>query len=107
MSEKKTSGPVTVTIAIENGMVKCEPACAYVRPGESIIWECPAGFPYAIHLGYGSPFKKVHHQKPGRERIELSIPQGTHHARVKYTVAVFDGTNVWIEDPEVIIRPEY
>ena len=108
MSERKPREPeaVPVTITIENGMVKCDPACAYVSPGGSIVWDCQAG-PFAIHLGYGSPFKKIHHQKPGQERLELPIPQGTRHCRIKYTVAVYYGANVYIEDPEVIIRPEY
>jgi len=107
MSGRKTMEPQAVTVRIyvdpEEGVLKTDPACAYVRRGDKIVWECPTG-PFAIHLGYGSPFKKVHHQKPGREKFELPIPQDTPHCRIKYSVAVFDGTNVWIEDPEVIIR---
>jgi hypothetical protein len=95
---------VQVTIVLEDAIVKCTPACAYLRRGQTIEWICQGNFPFAIHMGYDTPFEKEHYQAPPRQSIRLSIAPSHRYGRYKYTVAVFDGENVWIEDPELIIR---
>jgi len=103
--KKRKSVDVTVKITLDDGKttISCNPVCAYVSPGDTISWQCAKGLVFAIHLGYGSPFDKIHHHQE-KGKLKLSIPPGKLHYRVKYTVAVSNGYKVWIEDPEIIIR---
>lgn len=94
----------SVTVTIEDGIVQCNPASAYVHKGQTLTWICKEGFPFAIHLGYDSPFDEVHLQAHGKDGINLFTNNGTPCGRYKYVVAISDGRNVWIEDPEFIIR---
>ncbi len=95
---------VAVTIALRDGMVQCTPDCVYARHGQAIEWKCEGDLAFAIHLGYDSPFERVHHQAPRQQPIRLDITNAIHRGRYKYVVAVFDGEKVWIEDPQIIIR---
>lgn len=95
---------VPVTIALKDGIVQCAPDCVYAQRGQTIEWKCQGDFPFAIHLGYDSPFERVHHQASREEPIRLNIASDTRRGRYKYVVAVFDGSNVWIEDPWMIVR---
>jgi plastocyanin len=95
---------VTVNIALKDGIVQCTPDCIYVRRGQTIEWQCEKDFPFAIHLGYDSPFERAHHQAPRQELIRLNIPKETPRGRYKYVVALYDGSRVWIEDPMMVIR---
>jgi hypothetical protein len=95
---------VEVTVALKDDIVQCTPDCAYVCRGQTIEWKCERDFPFAIHLGYDSPFERVHHHAPKQQRIRLDIAKNTPRGRYKYVVAVFDGSNVWIEDPQMIVR---
>jgi hypothetical protein len=95
---------VTVTVALKDGIVQCTPDCVYARRGQTIEWKCQENFPFAIHLGYDSPFERVHHQAPQKQPIRLNIPSDIPRGRYKYVIAVFDGSNVWIEDPYMIIQ---
>ena len=42
-------------------------------------------------------------RRPEQEPIRLNIASDTRRGRYKYVVAVFDGSNVWIEDPWMIV----
>jgi plastocyanin len=96
---------VEVAIALEGGMVQCTPDCVYAHRGQTIEWKCQEDFPIAIHLGYDSPFDRVHHQATRKQSIRLKITNDTRRGRYKYVVAVFDGEKVWIEDPQLIVLP--
>jgi hypothetical protein len=95
---------VVVTIALKDGVVQCTPDCIYAYRGQAIEWKCEKDFPFAVHLGYDSPFNRVHHQALRQQPIRLDIGKDTPRGKYKYVVAVFDGNNVWIEDPHIIIR---
>lgn len=103
--KSKAEKIVPVKITLSKGLVQCAPCRTYVRRGESIEWDCAKNFPFAIHLGYDSPFAKVHHQALRQQRIRLNIAKNTPCGSYKYIIAVFNGSKVWIEDPELIIRP--
>ncbi len=97
--------PVAVKIALKNGLVQCDPFCPHVQWGQAIEWIGYKDFPFTIHLGYDSPFAIVHHQMSRQKRIRLVIAKNIPLGWYKYTIALFDGSKVWIEDPEFIVRP--
>jgi hypothetical protein len=77
-----------------------------VSPGDRITWVCqnPTDH-FAIDCGYVSPFPTRHfrgHQ--AQERTGNSVPANALPGRYKYTVAVWDGQELWMDDPEFIIR---
>jgi hypothetical protein len=100
----KSMPVVPVTVGLAGDIVQCSPASAYVYPGQAIEWNCDSRFAIAVHLGYDSPFVPV------QKRAGRGVPLGLHTAedtpcgRYKYVVAISDGDNVWIEDPEIIVR---
>ncbi|MBU4404275.1 MAG: hypothetical protein L6428_03320 [Candidatus Aminicenantes bacterium] len=106
MRETKTAAKriVPVTITLKDGLVQCNPNCAYVRRGQTIEWNSTKNFPFTIHLGYNSPFTREQLQAPKQKPILFNIPKNTPHGRYKYVIALFDGSKVWIEDPEFIVR---
>ena len=79
---------VAVTIALRDGMVQCTPDCVYARHGQAIEWKCEEDFPFAIHLGYDSPFEREYYQATRQQPIRLNIANDTHRGRYKYVVAV-------------------
>ncbi|MEI6613882.1 MAG: hypothetical protein WCL37_03215 [Chrysiogenales bacterium] len=95
---------VTVTIALKDGIVHCTPDCVYMRRGQNIEWKCEGDFPFAVHLGYDSPFEREQYHAPRQQRIRLDLANDARYGRYKYVVAIFDGEKVWIEDPQIIIR---
>ncbi len=97
--------PVPVKISLKNGLVQCEPFCPHVHRGQAIEWTYFKKFPFAIHLGYDSPFEIVHYQMSGQNHIRLVIAKDIPLGWYKYSIALFDGRKVWIEDPEFIVRP--
>ncbi|TFG77950.1 MAG: hypothetical protein E4H23_08260 [Chrysiogenales bacterium] len=95
---------VAVKVTLNKGLVQCEPCCAYVRRGQTIDWGSAKDKSFAIHLGYDSPFAIVHHQSTRQQHLLLKIAKDIPYGRYKYTIALFDGIRVWIEDPEFIVR---
>ena len=96
---------VTIALNTAEGIIQCTPDCIIVHHGQAIEWKCEGDLAFAIHLGYDTPFDKVHHQAPQGQHIRLDIPTGKGRGRYKYVVAVTKDGNVWIEDPIFIVRP--
>ncbi len=79
----------------------------YIDPGDTIEWNCPEGHPFAVHIGRDSPLEKGRFRAQNNEKVTTTIPvkPGSDHLKiVKYMVAVFDGDNIWTDDPLIIIK---
>lgn len=78
-----------------------------VRVGwnDRIVLECEDSECWlAIHIGYNSPTPCCSYQaKPGGA-IVVDIPPAAVAGVYKYTVAVFDGSDIWTDDPDFIVR---
>jgi hypothetical protein len=78
-----------------------------VNPGDSVEWKCKDGYAFAVHIGRGSPLAKGRFRARAGGLISTVIPKNPRDKYmkiVKYTIAVFDGENVWSDDPLIIIR---
>jgi len=107
------SKPITheVTITVDaNGNFSYVNPLISVNPGDIIRWVCTNEVPFAIHIGWDSPLDNFRYQSSG-DPIGITVPrpssQKPHYGfpgYFRYTVAVFDGTTIWTDDPEIIVR---
>ena len=81
-----------------------DPDPVVVRRGDNVEWVCTNDYPFAVHLGWSSPFLKGRYRAPGRSKVSDRIPENAHYGDYKYFVAVFDGENIWTDDPRIIVR---
>ena len=78
-----------------------------VDPGDSVEWKCKDGHAFAVHIGRESPLAKGRFRAKAGRSVSTVIPKSSRQNYVKivkYTLAVFDGDNVWSDDPLIIIR---
>jgi hypothetical protein len=77
-----------------------------VNPGDAVIWEYPGrGGQFAVQFGFESPFA-VHgfQTRPRGSRIAAEI-SNRHPGIYKYSIAVYDGHRLHLDDPVIIIKP--
>ena len=87
--------PITVTPA---SVVDC-PNCQLNR-GDTIRWNYNA--PFAVDFGLATPFAQSRFNGNGHVITPAARPDAA-SGTYKYAVAVYDGTDVLIVDPQVII----
>lgn len=78
-----------------------------VNPGDSIEWKCRDGHAFAVHIGRQSPLSKGRFRARAGRSVSTVVPKTPRQNYVKivkYTIAVYDGENVWSDDPLIIIR---
>jgi len=93
----------TVTIYLNNGDIGYSDERIKVDQDDEVEWGCDnPEHHFSVHFGYNSPLPK------GRYRTR---PKGRTGGKVvgkpgiyKYFVAVFDGENIWTDDPDLIVR---
>jgi plastocyanin len=96
----------TVTISMEDGNISYDKLCVFVEPEDTIEWACENdNYHFAVHIGWDSPLRKGRYRATKGKRISDRVPEDARPGRYKYFVAVFDGENIWTDDPEFIVKP--
>jgi hypothetical protein len=97
----------TIGIALTPAGVQVVPASVTVDPGEEIQWSSDLPFAVAVErnaqlFGRELPPQALRGRAnaPARARVGESAEAGSY----KYSVAVWDGEEVWVVDPEIIVR---
>jgi len=93
-----------ITVSLNGDQIEFSPACAFVNRGDAIVWKCPDNLAFAIHFGWNSPLDKNRYRTRPGGRIQAMVPAGALHGKYKYFAALYDGENIWTEDPELIVR---
>ena len=91
-----------VTITVVKGKIVCNPWKLEVKRGTKVKFDYAD--PFAVHFGGKTPFPHVSFNGSGSivtEPIPSDMPYGVY----KYFIAVYDGTRVLTEDPDIIIVP--
>lgn len=102
----------TVNISVEDGEIKYrddnngDKSSFKVSRGDTIEWTCTnADYHFAVHIGYDSPLGKGRYpQKNNVRGISDKVSKNAPPGHYKYFVAVFDGTNIWTDDPDFIVK---
>lgn len=107
----------TIRITLNPAGVQVSPARVAVAQGTPLEWT--SDLPFAVDLerkaelfGSNLPPQALRGRAAGggaaagaarrvMTRVGESAPPGTY----KYSVAVWDGENVWVVDPEIVVRP--
>jgi hypothetical protein len=92
----------SVAITVQKGRFSYIPASFFVKRGDIIEWRCK--YPFAIDLGWESPLHKERHKVGPKRTIGDRVRSDAPYGRYKYFVAVWDGKNIWTDDPEFIVR---
>jgi plastocyanin len=104
---KKADGPVvrteTININIVGGKITYDLCRGEVSPGDRVQWNC-AGHPFAIHFPGATPVGQISFHSTNSILIE--IPPNALYGCFKYFVAVYDGSGVLTDDPDIIINPK-
>lgn len=97
-----------VTISLTPAGVQVTPARIAVSRGEAIQWTSSLSFAIAVErntalFGQTLPPQALRGRAnaPVNATVGANAPDGTY----KYSVAVWDGENVWVVDPEVVVGP--
>jgi plastocyanin len=102
MSNHKTH---TVKINVVGGNVLYDKPSISVDPEDTIEWVCEnSQYHFAVHIGWDSPLRKGRYRASMGKRISEKVPKKAPPGRYKYFVAVFDGTNIWTDDPDFIVK---
>ena len=80
--------------------------CVCVEPGDAVIWEYPGrGGQFAVQFGFESPFAfHGFKTRPSGTNIAAEIEE-KRPGLYKYSIAVYDGSRLWLDDPVIIIIP--
>lgn len=79
----------------------------YVDPGDTIEWICKNGYAFTVHIGRESPLEKGRFRAGIKKKIVTKVPlkpKANYTKIVKYLMAVYDGKNIWTDDPLIIIK---
>jgi len=124
--EKDNPKDVTITITVMDGSFSYKDVTndvsKLVYRGKKVTWEC--NVPFTIYFGTNSIVTSRKDGRPnplsilttlqskaigGRSGYEnttsATISNNSLSGSAKYTIAVWDGKKVWIDDPEVIVDP--
>lgn len=105
MAKSKNPQTHTVTITVDvNGHFTYVNPLIWVDRGDTIVWECTNKYRFAVHVGWDSPLDKGRYHTPEKEKIVATVPTDARPGYYRYTVAVCDGTNIWTDDPELIVK---
>lgn len=108
----KTADPsdVRIQIQLQGGKVSAIPEHQRVKHKDKLTWECDHAWAVAFD-GRGSVKGPFADNDPDRrphdgKSDEIRNNPGKDPMKFKYAVAVSDGDNVYIVDPEVIVDPD-
>lgn len=106
MDKEKHHETHTITIKVEDGDFTYGNPIIWVDPGDTIIWECTNQWPFAIHIGWGSPLKKGRFRSINGNSIKTVVPNNAPPGNYEYAVAVFDEKTreIWIDHPPFIVK---
>ena len=99
---------VTIRIHLANDAIYVTPPSVTIRPGDQIIWESPLTFAVDVARGaalFGRVMPPQALRGQANAPIRITTAANAPSGSYKYAVAVWDGTNVWVVDPEIIISP--
>jgi plastocyanin len=100
-----------VTINLTEAGVVVTPAVITVAPGEEVEWRSDHAFAIAVErnatlFGRELPPQALRARAGrGQASVRARTGQNAPAGAYKYSVGVWDGENVWVVDPEVVIRP--
>jgi plastocyanin len=95
----------TIEIDCHNGDLEYSDPHLRVQHGDTIKWICKdLSSSFAIHIGWGSPLAKGRYRAGPGGSVEVTIPPNSPPGCYKYTVALYDGKDIWTDDPDFIIR---
>lgn len=72
-------------------------------PGDTVEWE--SRHPVTIHFGWPSPLATDSFTLAKGSSRTLQAPVAKAYGRFKYFVAIWDGKNILVDDPEIIVKP--
>lgn len=106
---RPASQAATIQIRLTPEGLQVTPEQVVVRPGEEIVWSSEHQFAVDFQRGQAlfgrelpAAARRGMANRPLRARAAENAPAGSY----KYSVAVWDGENLWVVDPEILIRPE-
>jgi hypothetical protein len=98
----------TVQIRLTPTGIQVTPQLVIIRRGQELVWNSDQPFALAVErnaelFGRELPPQALRGRAnaPVQARTGAEAPEGSY----KYSVAVWDGENVWVVDPEIVIRP--
>ena len=92
-----------VKITLRNGNLSYHPCCPKVNRGEELTWKCDEGA-FAVHIGYNSPLPKGRYRAKKGDATGDNVGGNAQPGEYKYFVAVYDGEQVWTDDPIFIVK---
>ena len=96
----------TITISMQNGDISYDKLCVFVEPEDTIEWVCDNdNYHFAVHIDWDSPLGKGRYRAIKGNRIIDKVRKDARPGRYKYFVSIFDGENIWTDDPEFIVKP--
>lgn len=102
-----TETPILLTITLENGVFQYKRdegngrrTC--LKPGDVIQFYCEK--PFAMEFKGVTPFMKLTRQPDENHKIECAVGRHANVGTYYYTIAVYDGAKVYIDDPEVVVE---
>lgn len=109
MVEKKKPAPPRheVVVAVAAGKITVTPCCVHVYPGDTIVWRSDGRRPVAVIIeAFEGPLNWHHKTAPVRgTQITATVRRAAKPGFYPYAVVVPEGTDLLVEDPEIIVRP--
>ena len=106
MDKKGNPETHTVTITVEDGNFTYDNPIIWVDRGDTIIWECTNRWPFAIHIGWGSPLEKGRYRSVDGTGISTKVLPNAQPGDYEYAVAVFEekSRETWTDHPPFIVK---
>lgn len=102
-----TETPILLTITLENGAFQYKRdeengrrTC--LKPGDVVQFYCEK--PFAMEFKGVTPFMKLSRQPDENQKIECTVGRHANVGTYYYTIAVYDGGKVYIDDPELVVE---
>ena len=98
--------PIEINITQKDGDLSYDPCCPKVKRGDLIHWICERenGDYFAVHIGWNTPLDEGRYRKPCGAKIVAQVDDDAQYGEYKYSVSVFDGSDIWTDDPIFIVR---
>lgn len=97
-----------VTISLTPAGVQVSPDRVVATRGETIQWTSDLPFAIAVERNaalFGQTLPPQSLRGRANAPVRASVGPGAPDGTYKYSVAVWDGENVWVVDPEVVVGP--
>ncbi|HXG33739.1 MAG TPA: hypothetical protein VNJ11_10255 [Bryobacteraceae bacterium] len=90
-----------VRITVSGQTFRYDQPIVRAQRGDSVIWA--STMPFAVDFGRVSPSHRLR-ESSKKGRVTMKVRANAPPGRYKYFVAVFDGSCVLTDDPEIIIE---